>query len=105
MTDTELQTKVLNALRITNATAATKSEVQDLIDAAFQDMSFSDINTPSGAAYTAATATPGVVQAVLTYCRAMFGDLMEASDQQTLLTRYDYQKAMLKMEKYSEEES
>lgn len=105
MTSTELQTKVINALRITHASNDIKEEIDDLINAAFQDMSLSDINDPTGSAYTAGTATPGVVQAVLTYCKAMFGDLMEVADQQTLLTRYDSQKAMLKMERFSEDES
>lgn len=105
MTDTELQNKVINALRITHATQDIKDEIQDLIDAAFRDMSLSDINDPTGSAYTASTATPGAVQAVLTYCKAMFGDLMDVADQQTLLVRYDNQKAMLKMERFSEDES
>lgn len=105
MTDAQLQTKVINALRITHASSAVEDEIDDLISAAFQDMSLSDINDPSGNAYTAATAPAGVVQAVLTYCKAMFGDLMTTDEQQKLLERYDSQKAMLKMIKYGEEES
>lgn len=105
MTDAQLQTKVINALRITHPSSAIEDEIDDLISAAFEDMSLSDINDPSGNPYTAATATSGVVQAILTYCKAMFGDLMTTEEQQKLLERYDYQKAMLKMKKYEEEES
>lgn len=101
MTDVQLLAKVRNACRITQATEALNDELTTLINAAFLDMSLSDINDIAGLPYTAQTANAGIINAVITYVRANFGDLLDVAEQQQLLLRYDEQKKMLKMLRYS----
>lgn len=105
MTDVQLLAKVRTACRITQANQDINDELTDIIAAAFEDLSLSDINDATGNPYTAQTAEGGIIQAVITYARAFFGDIMDTDEQTQLLDRYDKQKAMLKMLKYSREES
>lgn len=77
--------KVKLALRIT--TNAFDSELTDLINAAYDDLGIAGvINTES--------ATPLIIRAVITYCRANFG---QPDEYDRLKASYDEQKAQLSM--------
>ena len=101
MTDAELLSKVKMACRITTTNTAFDDELKDLISAAFQDLSISDVNTAAGLPYTAQTATSDIVLAVKTFVKYHFGDLLTDNEKQTMKASYDEQKAQLKMKRYS----
>lgn len=101
MTDAELLSKVKMACRITTTNTAFDDELKDLISAAFQDLSISDVNTAAGLTYTAQTATSDIVLAVKTFVKYHFGDLLTDNEKQTMKASYDEQKAQLKMKRYS----
>ena len=77
-------TAVKLALRI--STNAYDNEIQDLIDAAYQDLGIAGIDT------TILDGDPLVVQAVKTYVRMSFGS---PSDYDRLKRSYDEQKAQM----------
>lgn len=81
-------TKVKTALRI--STSALDGEVQDLIDAALDDLGIAGVRWDGE---EAATAPPLVVRAVITYCRANF---TITDDYDRLKASYDEQKAQLR---------
>lgn len=101
MTDAELLAKVKMACRITATNTAFDDELKDLISAAFQDLSISDVNTAAGLTYTAQTATSDIVLAVKTFVKYHFGDLLTDAEKLTMKASYDEQKAQLKMKRYS----
>nr|DAE51432.1 MAG TPA: head to tail adaptor [Caudoviricetes sp.] len=76
--------KVKLALRI--VTTAFDSELKDLIEAALADLGLAGVTNTS-------TDDPLIIRAVITYCRANFGDSDEYS---RLKASYDEQKAQLK---------
>lgn len=77
--------KVKLALRIT--TNAFDSELNDLINAAYADLGIAGVvNTESE--------TPLIIRAVITYCRANFG---QPDEYDRLKASYDEQKAQLSM--------
>lgn len=77
--------KVKLALRIT--TNAFDSELNDLIEAAYDDMGIAGIiNTENE--------TPLIIRAVITYCRCNFG---QPDDYDRLKESYDEQKKQLSM--------
>ncbi len=77
--------KVKLALRIT--TNAFDSELNDLIEAAYDDLGIAGvINTENE--------TPLIVRAVITYCRCNFG---QPDEYDRLKASYDEQKAQLSM--------
>lgn len=77
--------KVKLALRIT--TDAFDSELNDLISAAYDDLGIAGVvNTESE--------TPLIIRAVITYCRANFG---QPDEYDRLKASYDEQKAQLSM--------
>lgn len=81
----ELLDKVKVALRI--VTSDYDEEIQDLIDAAVKDLNIAGV---VGTQLTDAL----IIRAVITYCRANFGDPDRYSD---LKASYDEQKAQLQM--------
>lgn len=80
--------KVRLALRIT--TGAFDSEIEDLIAAALADLGLAGVS--GGGA--AAGEDPLLTRAVITYCRAHFG---QPEDYDRLKAAYDEQKAQLQM--------
>lgn len=77
--------KVKLALRIT--TNAFDSELNDLIEAAYEDLGIAGvINTENE--------TPLIIRAVITYCRMSFG---QPDEYDRLKASYDEQKAQLSM--------
>lgn len=77
--------KVKLALRIT--TDAFDSELNDLINAAYDDLGIAGVvNTESE--------TPLIIRAVITYCRCNFG---QPDEYDRLKASYDEQKAQLSM--------
>lgn len=101
MTDAQLLSKVKLACRITADVTAFDDELKDLINAAFLDLSISDVNAPGGQTYTASTATDDIVLAVKTFVKIHFGDLASDKEKEDLKSSYDEQKAQLKMKRYS----
>lgn len=84
----ELLEKVRLALRIVSNDF--DGEITDLINACLKDLGISGvINTESAEMLTDAL----IVRAVITYCRANFGDAM--GDYERLKASYDEQKAQL----------
>lgn len=77
--------KVKLALRIT--TTAFDSEIKDLISAALADLGIAGVEN-------AVETDPLIVRAVITYCKANFG---EADEYDRLKAAYDEQKAQLQM--------
>lgn len=77
--------KVKLALRIT--TTAFDSEIKDLISAALADLGIAGVEN-------AVETDPLIVRAVITYCKANFG---EADEYDKLKAAYDEQKAQLQM--------
>lgn len=77
--------KVKLALRI--KTTAFDSEIEDLISAALADLGIAGVTT-------LAEEDPLVIRAVITYCKANFG---EADEYDRLKAAYDEQKAQLQM--------
>jgi len=73
------------ALRVT--TTAFDTEIQDLIDAAEADLGIAGVEIQD-------TADPLIKRAVITYCRANFG---QPDDYERLKRSYDEQKANLQM--------
>ena len=80
-------TKVKNALRIT--TNAFDDELNGLISAALRDLSIAGI-----AGCVPTTADTLIVRAVITYCKAHFGQA-ETGEYDRLKAAYDEQKAQL----------
>lgn len=76
--------KVKLALRI--VTTAFDSELNDLIEAALADLGLAGVTNTS-------TDDPLIIRAVITYCRANFGD---PDEYDRLKASYDEQKAQLK---------
>lgn len=77
--------KVRLALRIT--TAAFDSEIEDLISAALADLGIAGVED-------ADETDPLIIRAVITYCKANFG---EPDEYDRLKSAYDEQKAQLQM--------
>ena len=77
--------KVKLALRI--KTDAFDSEIGDLIDAALADLGIAGVTNKD-------TEDPLVIRAVITYCRANFG---QPDDYDRMKASYDEQKAQLQM--------
>lgn len=77
--------KVKLALRIT--TTAFDSEIEDLISAALADLGIAGVEN-------AVETDPLIVRAVITYCKANFG---ESDEYDRLKAAYDEQKAQLQM--------
>ena len=77
--------RVRMALRIT--TTAFDSEIDDLISAALADLDIAGVTAPTKNA-------PLIVRAVITYCKAHFG---EPDEYDRLKAAYDEQKAQLQM--------
>ena len=77
--------KVKLALRIT--TTAFVSEIEDLISAALADLGIAGVEN-------AVETDPLIVRAVITYCKANFG---ESDEYDRLKAAYDEQKAQLQM--------
>lgn len=77
--------KVKLALRIT--TAAFDSEIEDLISAALADLGIAGVED-------ADETDPLIIRAVITYCKANFG---EPDEYDRLKSAYDEQKAQLQM--------
>lgn len=77
--------KVKLALRI--KTDAFDSEIQDLIDAALDDLGLAGV-------VSADDTDPLIIRAVITYCKANFGT---PDEYERLKTSYDEQKAQLMM--------
>lgn len=77
--------KVKLALRIT--TTAFDSEIEDLISAALADLGIAGVEN-------AVESDPLIVRAVITYCKANFG---ESDEYDRLKAAYDEQKAQLQM--------
>ena len=77
--------KVKLALRIT--TAAFDSEIEDLISAALADLGTAGVDD-------ADETDPLIIRAVITYCKANFG---EPDEYDRLKSAYDEQKAQLQM--------
>ena len=77
--------KVKLALRIT--TAAFDSEIEDLISAALADLGIAGVNTLE-------ETDPLIIRAVITYCKANFG---QPEEYDRLKAAYDEQKAQLQM--------
>lgn len=77
--------KVKLALRIT--TAAFDSEIEDLISAALADLGTAGVED-------ADETDPLIIRAVITYCKANFG---EPDEYDRLKSAYDEQKAQLQM--------
>lgn len=82
----ELIAKVRTALRIT--TDAFDDEISDLINACLLDLEAAGVNKDD-------TTNALIVRAVITYCRANFGDNM--GDYDRLKASYDEQKAQMSM--------
>lgn len=76
--------RVKLALRVT--TDAFNDEISDLIDAALADLGVVGVNAGNKAA------DPLIIRAVITYCKANFG---EADEYDRLKASYDEQKAQL----------
>ena len=81
--------KVKLALRI--VTNAFDSEIEDLIKAALADLTAVGVNVPEE---DAVENDPLIVRAVITYCRAYFG---QPDDYDRMKASYDEQKAQLQM--------
>lgn len=77
--------RVKLALRIT--TTAFDSEIEDLISAALADLGIAGVEN-------AVETDPLIVRAVITYCKANFG---ESDEYDRLKAAYDEQKAQLQM--------
>ena len=77
--------KVKLALRIT--TTAFDSEIEDLISAALADLGIAGVEN-------AVETDPLIVRAVITYCKANFG---ESDEYDRLKAAYEEQKAQLQM--------
>ena len=77
--------KVKLALRIT--TAAFDSEIEDLMSAALADLGIAGV-------ITAEETDPLIIRAVITYCKANFG---QPDEYDRLKAAYDEQKAQLQM--------
>ncbi len=77
--------KVKLALRIT--TTAFDSEIKDLIDAALDDLGLAGVSNKD-------TTDHLIIRAVITYCKANFGD---PDEYDRLKRAYDEQKAQLQM--------
>lgn len=77
--------KVKLALRIT--TTAFDSEIEDLISAALADLGIAGVEN-------AVETDPLIVRAVITYCKANFG---ESDEYDRLKAAYDEQKAQFQM--------
>lgn len=77
--------KVRLALRIT--TTAFDEEIQDLIVAALADLGIAGVSNED-------ESDPLIIRAVVTYCKANFG---EADEYERLKASYDEQKAQLQM--------
>ena len=77
--------KVKLALRIT--TAAFDNEIKDLISAALADLGIAGVEN-------ADESKPLIIRAVITYCKANFG---EPDEYDRLKSAYDEQKAQLQM--------
>lgn len=77
--------KVKLALRVT--TTAFDSEIEDLISAALADLGIAGVEN-------AVETDPLIVRAVITYCKANFG---ESDEYDRLKAAYDEQKAQLQM--------
>jgi len=77
--------KVKLALRVT--TTAFDSEIEDLISAALADLGIAGVEN-------AFETDPLIVRAVITYCKANFG---ESDEYDRLKAAYDEQKAQLQM--------
>lgn len=77
--------KVKLALRIT--TAAFDSEIEDLISAALADLGIAGV-------ITLEETDPLIIRAVITYCKANFG---QPDEYDRLKAAYDEQKAQLQM--------
>nr|DAR81347.1 MAG TPA: head to tail adaptor [Caudoviricetes sp.] len=77
--------KVKLALRIT--TAAFDSEIEDLISAALADLGIAGV-------ITLEETDPLIIRAVITYCKANFG---QPEEYDRLKAAYDEQKAQLQM--------
>ena len=75
------------ALMLPTATTAFDTEIQDLIDAAEADLGIAGVEIQD-------TADPLIKRAVITYCRANFG---QPDDYERLKRSYDEQKANLQM--------
>ena len=82
----ELIDKVRTALRIT--TNDYDTEISDLVNACLLDLNIAGVNQDD-------TANALIVRAVITYCRANFGDSM--GDYEKLKASYDEQKAQMSM--------
>lgn len=77
--------KVKLALRI--VTNAFDDEIQDLISAALADLGIAGVDNVE-------ESDPLIIRAVITYCKANFG---EATEYERLKASYDEQKAQLQM--------
>ncbi len=79
--------RVKTALRIT--TTAFDNEIQDLIDASMLDMGIAGIVEDD-------QTDPLIIRAIVTYCRANFGDV-DTAEYDRLKSSYDEQKAQMSM--------
>lgn len=89
-----LKTSLLNdaKLRLRLHTNAFDNEVGDLIDAAVDDLL--ERNAIQQSQISGTTIAPLIKRAIMTYCRAFFGD---PDNQERLKADYDEQKATLMM--------
>ena len=88
--------KVKTALRI--VTTDFDDEIKDLINAALKDLGIAGVTVDSLIAVTTASTVYDdlLIQAIITYCRANFGDVNDGTYDR-LKASYDEQKAQMQM--------